>query len=144
MRMKIARAAILLTLGVALAAPAGAQSPRSGEEFNGSPSRSARARTTGRIIVKWRKESARTMSSSARLQKAAGVSGIELKRAAESGEDREILEAVGATNALDVERAAANLERDPSVEYASVEYWRKAHKLTSDALLPEQWYLLSA
>lgn len=41
-----------------------------------------------------------------------------------------------------IEAAAARLARDPQVEYAAPEYRRKAHKLTTDPLLLQQWYLV--
>src|SRR5688500_16050227 len=141
--MNVGRTALLLAIGVVAAASAAAQTNKPAEEFNGALSRSARAQPTGRILLKWRKEPARTMSSGARMQKAATVAGLKLQRAQASNDDREVLLVDGPASTRELEQAVAQLESDGSVEYASVEYRRKAHKLTSDPLLSSQWYLLS-
>jgi len=132
----------LVAIGLISACAASAQDVRPSPEFNGSPSRSAGAQPTGRILLKWRKDASQTLTPASRAQKATLVAGLKLQRSAQSSDDRDILEADGA-NAGDIERAVAALEQDASVEYASIEYRRKIHAVTSDPLLIQQWYLLS-
>jgi serine protease len=142
--MHLIRTAFLLAIGIVAATSATAQAPKPAEEFNGSPSRSARAQPTGRILVKWRKDAVRTMSSAARMQKATAVAGLKLQRSPASADDHEVLQVEGEASTPALAQAVANLESDASVEYASIEHRRKAHKLTNDPLLNDQWYLLSA
>jgi serine protease len=140
--MSMNRTALLLAIGLAAVSPVTAQTSKPSPEFNGTPSRSARAQPTGRIILKWRKDANRSMSEGARMQKAAAVAGIKLHRTNVGSSEFEVLE-TGSRSTNELVQAAANLERDADVEYASVEYRRKPHALTSDPLLTQQWYLLS-
>jgi serine protease len=133
----------LLAIGLISTSIATAQTSGPSPEFNGTPSRSARAQPTGRILVKWRKEAAQSLTQASRAQKASAIAGFKLQRAAQSTDERDILEADVPVQTSELQRAVDELERDSSVEYASVEYRRKAHALTSDPLLAQQWYLLS-
>jgi serine protease len=133
----------LLAIGLVSPSLVTAQASGPSPEFNGRPSRSATARPTGRILLKWRKEAVRSLSPASRAQKASVVAGLKLQRSELSTEERDILQAETTVAPADIERAVQELERDSNVEYASVEYRRKAHALTSDTLLLEQWYLLS-
>lgn len=140
--MNARRTALLLTIALAAAPSTWAQQSPA-PEFNGSPARSARAHATGRILIKWRDQTTRSMSASARLQKAGAIAGLKLSSAGPIDDGRETLVAEAGTPVSAIEQAVASLERDGGLEYASVEYRRSAHALTNDPMLTQQWYLLS-
>ncbi|HEY8539526.1 MAG TPA: S8 family serine peptidase, partial [Steroidobacteraceae bacterium] len=123
--------------------PGMAQVPSETREYNGEPLRSARAKPTGRIIVKWRGQ-ARALDPAARSAKASIASGLALRARKPTAAEYEALEAENPLSLREVEAAAARLATDPDVELAVPEYMRKPHALTNDPLLTEQWYLLSA
>lgn len=113
-------------------------------EYNGEFPRPAGAQlpSTDRIIVRWTDASAGNAAT--RTQKASRAGGISIL-------SKQSLDA--ATEVLQIERRLAGdeldavldrLQADPDVVYASPDLRRHAHALTSDPLLTEQWYLLSA
>lgn len=82
------------------------------------------------------------MNAVARTQKAGSIAGLKLSSASTSDDGRETLVAEPGTAGSVIEEAVAALELDSGVEYASIEYRRSAHAVTSDPLLVQQWYLL--
>lgn len=138
--VNIARACTLaLIFGVTV--PALSQESRS-TELDGSSARSAGARPTGRIIVKWRPP-ARPLSMNARSAKASAAAGFALKSSRPPGSDIEALVPDRALSHAELAHAVAQLEAAADVELASIEYRRKLHALPNDPLLPQQWHLLS-
>lgn len=133
---------LTIVLCAAFALPSIAQVSGGTREHDGEPLRSARAKPTGRIIVKWRGQ-ARTLDPAARSRQASAASGLKLRAGKPAGVEYEALEAESARNLHDLEAAAARLMADPDVELAVPEFIRKPHALTDDPLLPQQWYLLS-
>jgi len=133
---------VALVVCAVFALPCVAQQVSEGTaEYNGEPSRSARAKPTGRIIVKWRGQ-ARALDSAARSRKASAVSGLELRARKPTGADYEALETEGTPSLAELEAAAARLAADADVEAAVPEFIRKPHLLPNDQFLTEQWYLL--
>jgi len=68
---------------------------------------------------------------------------MKLRRNTQSNAQLQVLETESAQTLTSLEQAAAKLSADSAVAYASVEYRRSAHALTSDPLLLQQWFLLS-
>jgi serine protease len=127
----------VLTTGASANAQVVAQASR---EYHGEVARSARAKTTGRIIVRWR-EQTKGLSAAVQARKASNVVGLELQASATTG-DQQALTVVGNASARDIESAALQLAADPDVVFAVPEYRRKPHAFSNDVLLSQQWYLL--
>lgn len=131
---------LLIALGVTIASAAPAQIASNGvREDNGAVSRSAHARPTGRIIVKWRIGA--PITTSGRSNKASFVTGRALKHAGRITDTLEVLRTDEGTP-QNLQSVVADLARDATVEYASVEYRRRIHRLPDDPLVADQWYFL--
>jgi serine protease len=137
--MNLSRAVLFATALIATSSVS-AQANKPPQEFNGDPSRSARAQTTSRVIVKWRKAT-RSLSASAKLQRAAAASGLKVQRLATVSDDLEVLQ-LESNASSDAAGALSKLSSDPDVEYASLDLRRKIHALPNDPLISEQWYFL--
>ena len=127
---------------VAATASSAQVAPSSRVDDGGVAMKSARAQTTGRIIVKWR-DGARSLSDAARAAKVSARTGFSFKSSARSANGIEALSIERHASHEQLEQMIARLTADPEIEFASVEYRRKAHALTNDPLLMQQWYLLS-
>lgn len=144
--MKRIVATLLFLLGVAAHADAQAQQATPAE-YNGefaSPRRTAPA--TDRIIVKWRgaDSSAAPIDEAARkaAQKLA-VAGLRIQHKRPMSDGVEVLQVDRRLSGVELDAIIDELQADPNVVYAAPDLRRHPHALTSDPLLPEQWYLLS-
>lgn len=100
---------------------------------------------TQRIIVKWSALGIRQKSDSlARAQKAAALTGLPLEHHHAIAADLAVLQSARALSGPALDAALQRLNADAAVEYAAPDRRRRTHALTSDPLLLEQWYLLSA
>lgn len=118
-------------------------------EYNGkfpSPRRAAPA--TDRIIVKWRgndSSAERTQQVAQKIaQKLAMPGGLRLQYKRSMSDGAEVLQIDRHLSGVELDSVIEGLQADPGVIYAAPDLRRHAHALTSDLLLPEQWYLMSA
>lgn len=132
--------ATLMFLG-AVAACSQTVTPAHSQEYNGEFANARRTvQATDRFIVKWRGAD----NSSARIQKAATASGLRLQHKQSMSDGAEVLQSDRPLAGAELDAAIERLQADPNVVYAAPDLRRHIHALTSDPLLTEQWYLLSA
>jgi len=132
---------VLLAIGLAVHGSLYAQ------ETN-APKRAEPTQATTHIIVKWSSGAALRKSGfasgGARAQKATALAGVSLTHSQDIGDGLDVMQASQSLDGAALDSVIARLQADPDVEYASPDLHRYRHALTTDPLLPQQWYLLSA
>lgn len=141
MKSKVATLLLLTTTLLGLPVHGQSAAREQSQEYNGefSGSRSA-TQATDRIIVRWRDPD----SSATRLQKAATTRGLRLQHKQSMNDGVEVLQTQRRLAGAELDALIEHLQADANVIYAAPDLRRHAHALTSDPLLSEQWYLLSA
>jgi serine protease len=140
---------LIVTAAVALLAASTAvhaqtQTANPSQEYNGEfPNRGQATPSTDRIIVKWRGAQAKSASTAVRNQKATSAAGMALRKQQGITDDMDVMLAPEQLSGARLDQLIERLQADPSVEYASPDLMRQAYALTSDPLLPQQWYLMS-
>lgn len=132
-------------LAVLIAAGLAVHGSLCAQEAN-TPKRAERPQATTHIIVKWSNGTALQKSgftSGARAQKATALAGVSLIHSQDIGEGLDVMQIAQPLDVAALDSVIARLQADPDVEYASPDLHRHRHALTSDPLLPDQWYLLS-
>lgn len=144
--MKRIVATLLFLVAVAAHADAQAQQATPAE-YNGefaNPRRAAPA--TDRIIVKWRgadSSAARIDEAAAKVARKLAMTGLRIQQKRPMSDGAEVLQVDRHLAGAELDAVIEGLQADPSVVYAAPDLRRHAHALTSDPLLPQQWYLLS-
>jgi len=141
--------AIALATGMALHASLSAQELPA-QELGSTPTTTDKSTSlsTSRIIVKWTTDAAARqksgMAGGAGARKATALTGMSLSHFQAVTADMEVLQTDQELAGAALDAAIQRLEADPDIEYASPDLRRHRHALTSDPMLMEQWYLLSA
>ena len=102
---------------------------------------------TSRFIVKWNAAGAQQKSgfdTGAGARKASALTGMSMVHLQTVAADLEVLESTQALSGEALDAVVQRLEADPAIDYASPDFRRRPHAVTSDPLLSQQWYLLSA
>ena len=108
----------------------------------GSPA--AQSETADRIIIKWRDTAAKGSSAQARAEKAGRLTGSSLSAKQSISAAIDVVQLPAPLGGAALKSAIERLQADGDVEYASPDLHRHIHAVTSDPLLTDQWYLLSA
>lgn len=134
--MKRALAIIMLT--TALTAAAFGQS----REFNGTfPPRAAQE--SDRLIVKWR-NSADESAAAVRARRIGQLKGFSLERKGAIGDRLEVLQLARTLGPAELASVVEELRTDPQIEFVTPDLRRHIHRLPTDPLVSDQWYLFGA
>jgi serine protease len=104
----------------------------------------AQSETADRIIIKWRDTAAKGSSASARAEKAGRLTGSSMSAKQSISASIDVMQLPAPLGGAALKNVVERLQTDGDVEYASPDMHRHIHAVTSDPLLTDQWYLLSA
>jgi serine protease len=99
---------------------------------------------TDRIIIKWRNAESTGSSPAERATKASKLARTSLSAKQSISAAIDVVQLQTPLSAAALNSTIGQLLADPQVEYAAPDLRRHIHAVTSDPLLSEQWYLLSA
>jgi serine protease len=96
--------------------------------------------------VKWRDAGAGGLSKpavapAAAVQKLSAATGIRMKHVGDVSAGLDVVELEQPLQARDLTDVLATLEAQSDVEFVSPDVWRRPHRIPSDALFPQQWFL---
>lgn len=109
-----------------------------------SASRDAPVEATERLIIKWREPAMKGSSPATRAAKAGGFAGVSLSHKQSINASVDVMQLSQPLRGPELQSAIEHLQAAGDVEYASPDLRRHIHAVTSDPLLTDQWYLLSA
>jgi len=119
-----------------------------GAEYNGPFKRASAgdAQLTYRLIVKWRDAPSGALSkpgatAAAAVQKLSAATGVRMKHIGDVTSGLDVVELEQPLQVHDLAGVLATLEAGSDVEFVSPDVWRQPHRVPSDALFPQQWFL---
>ena len=139
---RLASTLLLLVIATGQVSSVAAQSQEHNPVASGS--RDTPAEATERLIIKWREPALKGSSPATRAAKAGGLAGLSLSHKQSINASVDVMQLSKPLAGADLQSAIERLQAGGDVEYASPDVRRHIHAVTSDPLLTDQWYLLSA